>query len=124
MARRVLIVEDDEDIRASLEVALRDASWEVVTASDGQDALRVALAGRAPDVILLDLMMPVMHGWQLAELLRAHPTLAHVPLVVSSAGDGDDRVRADATLHKPYSLDLLLRTLEQLVPEHELRPGA
>lgn len=120
MRRRVLIVEDDEDIRASLELALGDAGWDVATAVNGRDGLRAALTGRPPDVVVLDLMMPVMHGWELTQMLRAHPALGRVPLVVTSAGTDDGHVEADAVLHKPYLLETLLRVLDQLVgsPRH------
>jgi CheY-like chemotaxis protein len=122
MRRRVLIVEDDEDIRASLELALADAGWDVATAVNGRDGLRAALTGRPPDVVVLDLMMPVMHGWELTQMLRAHPALGRVPLVVTSAGTDDRQVQADAVLHKPYSLDILLRLLDRLVGPRHLEP--
>jgi CheY-like chemotaxis protein len=65
-------------------------------------------------------MMPVMHGWELTQMLRAHPSLGRIPLVVTSAGTDDHEVQADAVLHKPYSLEALLRVLDRLVgpPRH------
>jgi CheY-like chemotaxis protein len=123
MRKRVLVVEDDEDIRVSLELALEDAGWQVRTAANGRDALRAALEGPPPDAIVLDLMMPVMHGWELVAALRAHPSLQHVPLVVTSAVNDDERVSADVVLRKPYRLETLLYALERLTPSHaELQP--
>jgi CheY-like chemotaxis protein len=116
MRKRVLVVDDDEDIRVSLELALEDAGWQVQTAANGQDALRGMLDGPPPDAIVLDLMMPVMHGWELVELLRAHPALQNVPLVVTSAANDHERIRADVVLRKPYRLETLLLVLDRLTP--------
>jgi CheY-like chemotaxis protein len=110
---RVLVVEDDEDIRATLEIALEDAGYDVRTAGNGRDALTSVLA-EPPNAIVLDLMMPVMHGWELVETLRAHPALGHLPIIVTSAtGDAVPR-NADWVLHKPYDLDELIHAVERV----------
>jgi len=109
--RRVLVVDDDDDIRENLVELLACEGYEVTAAGDGRAAL--AEAGRArPDVILLDLMMPVMSGWQFREAQLGDPALAGVPVVVLSAMPAD--LDVDASLPKPFQVDDLLRLLERL----------
>ena len=107
MVSRVLVVEDDPDIRMSLELVLADAGYLVRSAANGRDALAQML-DEPPDVIVLDLMMPVMHGWALAETLRNHPVLGHIPLIVTSAAGEPVPPDGDLILHKPYDLETLL----------------
>jgi len=109
---RVLIVEDDSDIRAVLAEALELEGYEVSLAADGAQALRIARE-RAPDLILLDLMMPVMDGWSFRAAQLADCELADIPLVVVSAV-GADRLAgfdADGILCKPFRLQDLYATV-------------
>jgi CheY-like chemotaxis protein len=109
--RRVLVVDDDDDIRENLVELLAGEGYEVTAAGDGRAAL--AEAGRSrPDVILLDLMMPVMSGWQFREAQLGDPALAGVPVVVLSAMAAD--LEVEASLPKPFLVDDLLRLLERL----------
>src|SRR5690349_16993945 len=85
MGRRVLVVDDDADIRETVSLILEDEGYEVQSAQDGAAALGVLRAGPLPDVILLDLMMPVMNGWQFREQQTRDPRLAAIPVVVLSA---------------------------------------
>ena len=78
----VLVVDDDQAFVELLACALQDASYEVVTASDSA-ALHVARE-RQPNVILLDLVMPVMDGVEVSRRLRADPTTAHIPIIAMS----------------------------------------
>jgi CheY-like chemotaxis protein len=107
MVWRVLVVEDDPDIRMSLELVLEDAGHRVRSAANGREALTQVLV-EPPDVIVLDLMMPVMHGWDLVETLRSHPALGRIPLIVTSAAGEPVPPDADLVLRKPYDLDTLL----------------
>jgi len=105
---RLLVAEDEPDARAALVLALRP-TYEMLTAADGMEALAVTLAGH-PDVILLDLMMPKLDGFQVLELLRANPATSGIPvLVVSAKPDDEDKVRSLALgavdyVEKPYSV--------------------
>ncbi len=91
---RILVAEDDRFLRRAGEVALKRAGYEVLTASDGEEALRVARAQR-PDLILLDLIMPRMQGFQvLAELKKDAETAAIPVLVLSNLGQDHDVQRA------------------------------
>jgi diguanylate cyclase (GGDEF)-like protein len=105
---RLLVAEDEPDARAALVLAL-GPTYEMLTAADGMEALAVTLASR-PDVILLDLMMPKLNGFQVLELLQANPATTGIPvLVVSARSDDEDKVRglslgAVDYLEKPYSI--------------------
>jgi two-component system, OmpR family, response regulator CpxR len=112
----VLVVEDDFAIRETLRELLEDEGYDVSWASNGQEALDL-LARRAPRVILLDLMMPVMDGWEFRLAQRRDPALARIPVVVISADHAlDQKVAAlavDGWLAKPFELDALLTTLQR-----------
>jgi CheY-like chemotaxis protein len=105
----VMIVEDDEDIRADLSAILRMKGFVVHEAANGREALARLSAGERPGVIVLDLMMPVMNGWELREVMRADAALAEIPVVVvSGAGRIPDDEAATlapaAVLVKPFEL--------------------
>src|SRR4051812_33573838 len=105
---RVLVVDDDEDIRESLREVLEAERYTVRTATDGQDALAVlAEAAWRPCLILLDLMMPVMNGWEFLKVLKADACLAAIPVVVLSASSSTVEA-ATVILRKPIALDTLL----------------
>jgi CheY-like chemotaxis protein len=108
-ARRILVVEDDADLRASVAQTLTEEGYQVDVARNGRDALE-ALKRAEPDLVLLDLMMPVMSGWEFRERQRNHPEYGHIPVVVMSATSTLDAAAIDATdlLSKPLALDDLL----------------
>ena len=107
--KRVLVVDDDPDIRELLFGALEDEGFEVVPAANGQEALAVILTFH-PDVIVLDLMMPVMDGWQFAQAMRARSD--DIPLVLLSAVSDvhahAKQLQAAAVIEKPFDLSDLL----------------
>jgi CheY-like chemotaxis protein len=115
----LLLVEDDVDIRESLRDLLRSQGFIVDTAVHGADALRLLESGRIPDVILLDLMMPVMDGWQFTEALRRSP-LRHLPVIVLTAGQVE-APDADAVFIKPTDIDQLIPLIRRYA---RLRSGA
>ncbi|HTP51147.1 MAG TPA: response regulator [Anaeromyxobacteraceae bacterium] len=109
--KRVLVVEDHKDMREALAEVLALEGYHVSAVPDGEKALREARR-LLPDVILLDLMMPVMNGLQFrAEQLR-DPLLAAVPVIVMSAFDIE--VTAAARLSKPFQIDDMLETVHRL----------
>jgi CheY-like chemotaxis protein len=112
----VLIVEDDNEIRELVAEMLADCGYAVLTASNGQEALDCLKACARPCVILLDLMMPVMDGWQLRAELLADPALADVPVVVvSGAADvqqSSASLRAVKVLTKPVRWPALLECVQ------------
>jgi len=107
--RRVMIVEDDHLIREAIAEALDEEGFEVVEAANGREALDELHRERA-SLVLLDLMMPVMDGWQFREEQLHDPELSGIPVVVLSALR-DDRLHAARQFTKPCDLDELLETV-------------
>jgi CheY-like chemotaxis protein len=109
---RVLVVEDDPDGLDLMCDVLRGAGYEAVGATNGAIALERLQEGPPPSVLLLDLMMPVMNGWQLMDEIKRLPALASLPVVLLSADSGlADTARALGAagwLRKPASLDAIL----------------
>jgi CheY-like chemotaxis protein len=106
----ILIVEDDADLREMMAQLLTLEGFRAATATNGQDALNYLKHGQQPDLILLDLMMPVMDGWEFRKRQTADPAIARVPVVVLSAVDPTRSTDLDAAaiLKKPLDFDRLL----------------
>ena len=109
--QRVLIADDDPGIRRLLTVSLRTSGYETVEACDGGEALGAMRAGLA-DLVVLDLRMPKVTGWQVLGERAADPELRKIPVIVVTAERGDEvsRILDDgitALLPKPFSLDAL-----------------
>jgi signal transduction histidine kinase len=114
---RLLLVEDDPSIRETLAEMLEDEGYAVTTATNGREALDLLHQGIPPDVIVLDLMMPVMDGWEFRVAQRADPMLAAIPLLAMSA-DLSAKARAiaaDAYVRKPIDFPDMLRLLQAIV---------
>ncbi len=116
---RILVVEDDSDLRHSLAEVLEEEGYEVACAKDGEDALR-QLDGPAPQAILLDLTMPGMDGWTFRSVQRSDPRLARIPTVVISAAYVSDPrgvardLAPDGYLPKPFELQTLIDALKRV----------
>jgi len=116
--KRILVVEDDRDLRDALAEILRDEGYRVSSAGHGEEALSVLRGGREEvSLILLDLTMPVMNGWQFRDEQRKDPELSKIPVVVLSAGDQLAEQIAPLEIRdfvrKPIELALLLRTVDR-----------
>lgn len=111
----ILIVDDDEGIRDIVAMALTDEGYRVVTAEHGAAALQ-AIARQPPAVILLDMRMPVMDGWEFARLYRQGPG-PHAPIiVVTAARDASARaaqIDAEGVLAKPFGMVALLQVVSE-----------
>lgn len=108
----VLVVDDDEGIRDILGLALQLGNHSVAVVSDGVEALAWLREHRLPCLILTDLMMPRMDGWQLVDELQKDERLARVPVVVLTAFGRDlGRAAELPVLRKPVELDTLLRVV-------------
>jgi DNA-binding response OmpR family regulator len=110
----VLIVEDDEDIRDTIKLALEMAGYRAYTAANGREGIDALAFIPRPCVILVDLMMPVLDGWGFAKEVRADERLAGIPLVVLTAlGGAAETIKADRVLMKPLNLDGLYDTVRE-----------
>lgn len=116
MSDTVLLVEDDPDIREDLAFLIEERGYPVVTAGNGREALDKLAQMPPPRLVILDLMMPVMDGWQLRAELLKRPDLAQLPVVLLS-GVADLQAQAkslDAVgyLTKPVDLDEIYRVID------------
>jgi CheY-like chemotaxis protein len=124
----ILIVEDDPDLRLVHSEILSEEGYPVLTAADGVEALEVVERTGPPAVILLDLRMPRMNGWDLAARLREHARWCEIPIVVVAAhyriAEEAAAIGARAWLHKPVSMDAMLRLVGEIWTERigQLRP--
>lgn len=110
----VLIVEDDADLREMMAQLLTLEGFHAATATNGREALEHLRRGDIPQLILLDLMMPVMDGWEFQRQRRSDPALASLPVIVLSALD-EKRAAGAAThefLKKPLDFDRLLQLVK------------
>jgi CheY-like chemotaxis protein len=112
-ARSVFIVDDDDDARRSLGLLLQMKGYVVEFASNGREALKKLREGPLPRLLITDLMMPVMDGWQLRTEMLKDSVLASIPVITISGRDCDARsFRAVACLTKPVDLTQLYGLLE------------
>jgi two-component system aerobic respiration control protein ArcA len=123
--RTILLIEDDETVRAALKRVLESESYRVLAAADGTQ-LSAVLDGGAIDLIMLDIGLPWINGYELAEMMKAHTDLKDIPLVFLSARNSDADVKrgfevgADDYIKKPFDIEKVkttIRTLIQLAHE-------
>jgi len=121
MTRRILVVEDQADNRRILRDLLAHAGYEVIEACDGEQAITSASVHR-PDVILMDIQLPLLDGYEATRRIKADPTLKHIPIiVVTSYGLSGDEAKAqaagcDAYVAKPFSPRALLAKIREYAP--------
>ncbi len=124
--RRILVIEDDAELREAMQETLALRGHEVSCASNGRDALQRMRLAR-PDLVILDLMMPVMDGWQFRAELKRDPGLADTPVVVISGNDSATAAAVDADLYmtKPIDPRALLHAIEDVLRgrERKLEPA-
>ena len=124
MGARILIAEDEPNIVTSLEFLLQQKGYEVRVARDGDEALKLAEAFR-PDVVLLDVMMPVRNGFEVCRMIRDNAALSRVRIVMLTARGRDAErdkglaLGADAYMTKPFSTKELVAKVEELVSRHD-----
>src|SRR5262245_25493475 len=117
--KRIAVLEDDEPLRNSLVDLLATEGYDVVAYAQGRAALEALSTGAPPDLILLDMFMPDMNGWEFRSAQKKDPVLCNTPVVVLSGSD-DAQVRAvdaELVLKKPFDSDALLASIEQLFAE-------
>ena len=121
MSKRILVVEDQEDNRQILRDLLGSIGYEMVEAENGEEALSVA-AAEQPDLILMDIQLPLLDGYEATRRIKANPALAKIPIIAitSYALSGDEeKARAagcDDYVTKPYSPRALLAKIREYLP--------
>jgi two-component system cell cycle response regulator DivK len=121
MTKRILVVEDQEDNRQILRDLLGSAGYQIIEAGDGSAALTAAKASR-PDLILMDIQLPLLDGYEATRRIKADADLKSIPIIVvtSYALSGDEgKARdagCDAYVTKPYSPRLLLAKIKEFLP--------
>jgi len=112
MRKTILLVEDDPSLRSGMQGALEEAGYDVVIAENGSVALTRLTNGPSPSLVLLDLMMPELDGWDLLLRRRVDPRMPAVPIVVLSTylrdPQHDSVLPADGFVRKPFGMEELL----------------
>jgi len=128
-SRRILVIDDEEDSRDLVAHILRDGHYDVQVAADGDEGITM-IAARRPDLVVLDLMMPVVDGWQVLESIRQRADPPPVLVLVLTAAAGYDtfvrgvREGAVAYILKPFEFHELLSTCERILRVDPARPPA
>lgn len=121
MSRLILVVEDQEDNRRIMRDLLTSASYEVIEAVTGEDGVKAAETHR-PDLILMDIQLPALDGYEATRQIKANPDLEHIPIIVvtSYALSGDDvkafEAGCNAYVSKPFSPRELLTKIREYLP--------
>jgi len=116
---RILVAEDDLDIRELIAISLRYAGYEVIPAADGQQAVDLTIAEK-PDLIILDVQMPRVSGFEALEQIKVKPEFADTPVVILSAKGQESEIQAGLELGatqyilKPFSPDELINKIKQI----------
>ena len=117
MAKKILVVDDDPSILQMAALMLEIRKYETVTAVDGKQGVERAIELQ-PDLVLMDIRMPVMDGFQALKTIKANKDTAHIPIIYSTADASIDfealpqDLKADDVLMKPYSLDQMFQKIE------------
>ncbi|MGI8586371.1 MAG: response regulator [Chloroflexia bacterium] len=122
---KVLVVDDDPAILDICADLLESEGYDVALAANGQQAIN-QMGTNAPDVVLMDIMMPVLNGVEACRRMKADPETARIPVVLMSARTNLNRQNqeldsADALLAKPFDINHLLDTIQELLSEHSTK---
>ena len=123
MAKKVLVVEDETELVAALEVRLKTEGYEVVVAYDGEEGLNKAREEN-PDLIILDIMLPKMDGFKVSRLLKFDERYEHIPIIMLTAkAELEDKALgeetgADEYMTKPFEWEHLSEKIKELLGEN------
>jgi two-component system phosphate regulon response regulator PhoB len=128
MSETILLIEDEEDVLDLIRYHLKKAKLRVFSARDGAEGLQLALEER-PDLVVLDIMMPKLNGFEVAKRLKADPRTEPIPILFLSAkGEAESRIKglelgADDYLSKPFSPRELVLRVQSLLRRHKRHPA-
>ena len=123
--KKILVVDDDPNMVAAVEAVLQSGSYNVVTAADGEEGLR-KVATEQPDLIILDVVMPGKHGFQVCKEIKADPKFARIPVLMLTVYPGDREklnlsmqegmtMEAEDYIQKPFDPDEFLNRVKRLM---------
>jgi len=124
LSNLILIVEDDSKTLKLLRDTLKAQCYRVIEATNGEEAIDLATRQK-PDLITMDVQLPVMSGLDAVRAIKANPTTSHIPIIALTADAmrGQDQITleagCDAYISKPFSIDVLLETIKEYLPEDE-----
>ncbi|MFH1904934.1 MAG: response regulator [bacterium] len=120
MSEKILIVEDEEDLRKALEIRLKQHNFRVIMSKDGEDGLKKAKE-EFPDLIILDVVLPKMSGFEACHRLKADPKYKHIPVIMLSIKSSEDAVKkgyengTDEYITKPFDWPFLFEKIKSLL---------
>ena len=128
-SKRILLVEDDPSLRFETAAFLEDEGYSVIPASTGSDALLILMHMDPPDLIILDLILPLMSGWDVSAELAKDERLARVPVIIfSGVADPNEaallRVQPENCIKKPVRVDKLLATVRRCLSSRPFDAGS
>jgi two-component system, OmpR family, phosphate regulon response regulator PhoB len=129
MPARILVADDEESVRQLLQIVLQHEGYEVLLATNGAEAL-LAAHNDAPDLILLDWMMPVLDGLSVLKQLRKDEVTHHIPILMLTARQSDNDTTtalmggADVYLTKPFEPQVVLSMISRLLPDEKRAAAA
>ena len=122
MKKKILIVEDDQDLRQVLQVHLELLGYDSILAVNGKEAVDLATS-QVPDLIVMDIMLPVMDGLQATRLIREHPNTESTPIIAMTARDTNEnkieclQSGCDGHIAKPFTSKQLVSVIEKLLKQ-------
>jgi DNA-binding response OmpR family regulator len=119
MPRKILIVDDEVHLARILQFTLEHVGYEVMTAYDGVEAIEIARSQR-PDLVILDLMLPVMDGYKVCNILKNDDDFKELPIIILSARDLkreciEEPLQADLFMEKPFNTGILIEKISELL---------
>jgi len=119
MAKRVLVVDDEMHLARILQFTLKNAGYDVYLAYDGREALE-KVSEVNPDLVILDLVLPLVDGYKVCNTIKSNPTTDHIPVIILTARDldtlqFDEEIMADEIMQKPFNTDKLLDEINRLI---------
>jgi two-component system response regulator CpxR len=122
--QRVLLVEDDLDVRDTLQDLLESEGLDVIPAANGKQAIDFLTLNDPPgaDLVILDLMMPLVSGWEVLRVLATDQSLRRIPVIVLSALQVQRPDRANELVRKPFAFETLVASIRNVLPQAEVHP--
>ncbi len=120
MAKKILVVDDEVRVLTVIQKRLQSAGYEVITATNGRDGLKLARAEN-PDLVILDLILPGMGGYEVCSFLKRDKRFSHIPVIILTARSQEkdieegNRAGADAYFTKPFNPEELIKKIEELL---------